>query len=110
VCAVGNNSCEGRLKEITQLDSDLTPLQKKLNKVANDISKVGAVCAAIAVVVLFIRMGLDLGLEIKTWSTNYGSSTITYNFLVGITVLIVAIPEGLPLAVTISLAYSVLKM
>jgi magnesium-transporting ATPase (P-type) len=55
-------------------------------------------------------MGLDLGLEIKTWSANYGSSTIVYNFLVGITVLIVAIPEGLPLAVTISLAFSVLKM
>ena len=31
-------------------------------------------------------------------------------FIVGITILVVAIPEGLPLAVTISLAYSVMKM
>ena len=110
VCAVGHNSCEGRLKDITQLDDDLTPLQKKLNKVANDISKAGLIAAVTAVIILYLRFGIELGTGKISWSDSESPSIIVEYFVIGITVLVVAIPEGLPLAVTISLAYSVLKM
>ena len=43
------------------------------------------------------------------WSKSYWSDYISF-LIIGITVLVVAIPEGLPLAVTIALAFSVKKM
>ena len=40
------------------------------------------------------------------WKSNHASELVKY-FIIGVTVLVVAVPEGLPLAVTLSLAYSV---
>lgn len=91
-------------------DDEETPLQKKLNTVANDISVLGLICAVIAVVVLYLRFGIEIGIGNNEWDDSRGPSQIVDFFVVGITVLVVAIPEGLPLAVTISLAYSVDKM
>ena len=45
----------------------------------------------------------------KGWDPKYIKELLEY-FIIGVTVLVVAVPEGLPLAVTISLAYSVRKM
>lgn len=42
----------------------------------------------------------------KQWSAFYTNLLVKY-FIIGVTVLVVAVPEGLPLAVTLSLAYSV---
>jgi magnesium-transporting ATPase (P-type) len=60
VCAVGENSAEGRIKELTSQDQDFTPLQKKLNKVANDISKGGLIAAIFAVVALYGRFIIEI--------------------------------------------------
>jgi len=43
------------------------------------------------------------------WSSKVGSDVLKY-FIITITVVVVAIPEGLPLAVTLCLAYSIKKM
>lgn len=48
-------------------------------------------------------------LAFKGWRNSYISDLLEF-FIIGVTVLVVAVPEGLPLAVTISLAYSVKKM
>ena len=45
----------------------------------------------------------------KGWQSEYIKELLEF-FIIGVTVLVVAVPEGLPLAVTISLAYSVRKM
>ena len=45
----------------------------------------------------------------KGWESEYVKELLEF-FIIGVTVLVVAVPEGLPLAVTISLAYSVRKM
>jgi len=45
----------------------------------------------------------------KGWVSAYMTDLLEF-FIIGVTVLVVAVPEGLPLAVTISLAYSVRKM
>lgn len=42
----------------------------------------------------------------KQWSNTY-ANTLVKHLIIGVTVLVVAVPEGLPLAVTLSLAYSV---
>lgn len=109
VLGIGENSCEGRLVDLAEQDQPETPLQLKLDRVADFVTKLGLICSGIAVFVLFIRFFIELGTGTEEW--NDGQYKHMLEFLItGITVLVVAIPEGLPLAVTISLAYSVKKM
>jgi len=59
--------------------------------------------------VLLIRFAVERGSENKWDNSKHWGQLLNY-FIIGITVVVVAIPEGLPLAVTLSLAYSVKKM
>lgn len=45
----------------------------------------------------------------QSWDVNHGQQLVKF-FIIGVTVLVVAVPEGLPLAVTLALAYSVKVM
>jgi len=58
--------------------------------------------------VLFIRFGIERFIK-GDWENQYWGEMLNY-FIIGIAVIVVAIPEGLPLAVTLSLAYSTRKM
>ena len=108
VIAVGRNSCVGQVLASLREKPTMTPLQKKLEGVANFIGKLGLYTALLTVAVLFIRYFISR-ISYGGWTTS--DIGLCFKFLVlGITVLIVAIPEGLPLAVTIALAYSVRKM
>ena len=108
---VGNNSSIGKIKDIlTSGEEELTPLQLKLEKIARDIGIFGLISAVLIFIVLVIRLLIEGGQE--DWdrgSGEYIRDTLEY-FIIGITILVVAIPEGLPLAVTLSLAFSVNKM
>jgi Ca2+ transporting ATPase len=72
------------------------------------------VFAALTVLVLFTRFFIENGIreEGYMWDDNIGDYIGEWfrYLIVGITVVVVAVPEGLPLAVMISLAYSVRKM
>ena len=112
---VGKNSAIGKIKEILESGEDeLTPLQRKLEKIARDIGVFGLISAIVIFVVLLLRFIIENSIS-KTagWGTKdtirYVNDVLQY-FLIAITILVVAIPEGLPLAVTLSLAYSVGKM
>ena len=59
-------------------------------------------------IVLIIRFGIERGVN-DDWENRHLGELLNY-FIIGITVIVVAIPEGLPLAVTLSLAYSTKKM
>jgi Ca2+ transporting ATPase len=61
------------------------------------------------VLVLLIRFAIEKGIS-RTWDTSVDLVELLNYFILGITVVVVAIPEGLPLAVTLSLAFSVKKM
>lgn len=80
----------------------------KLEAIAEDIGKFGLISSVLIVVVLCIRFGIERGLK-NDWESKYLAELLSY-FIIGITVVVVAIPEGLPLAVTLSLAYSTKKM
>ena len=109
IICVGLHSAMGRIKKtIAENADDETPLQKKLEKIAEDIGKMGLVCAVITFIVMLIRVLVDYGKD-KKWDKDKWTLLIQA-FLIGITILVVAIPEGLPLAVTLSLAYSVKQM
>ncbi|KAK0152595.1 Plasma membrane calcium-transporting ATPase 1 [Merluccius polli] len=101
-------------KEIHPTKKEKSILQDKLSNLAIQISKAGLVMATITVVVLLVRFFIDtFWIQNLPWVKNCTGVYIQLfvEFLIiGVTVLVVAIPEGLPLAVTISLAYSVKKM
>lgn len=85
-------------------------LQRKLTKLAIQIGYVGLTIAILTVAVLVIRFCIEeFAINKMKWSNTYFSRLIRY-LITGITVLVVAVPEGLPLAVTLSLAYAVKKM
>jgi magnesium-transporting ATPase (P-type) len=58
-------------------------------------------------VALFVRFGIEIELDVISWDDKESVRLMLGFIVIGITVLVVAVPEGLPLAVTISLAYSV---
>lgn len=69
----------------------------------------GLKSAIAIVIVLFIRFGIEKLIQ-NEWDHAHDWAEMLEFFIIGITVVVVAIPEGLPLSVTLSLAYSVKKM
>lgn len=109
VLAVGEHTFNERQRELMEND-DQTPLQLKLNDLADDIGKVGQNVA----ILVFLSMTLHLIIEKiyyeeEVFNMELISSLVEF-FIIAVTVIVVAVPEGLPLAVTIALAYSVGKM
>uniref|UniRef100_A0A8D0X2Q0 Plasma membrane calcium-transporting ATPase 4 n=1 Tax=Sus scrofa TaxID=9823 RepID=A0A8D0X2Q0_PIG len=89
-------------------------LQGKLTRLAVQIGKAGLIMSAITVLILILYFVIDtFVIHNRPWLAECTPIYVQYFvkfFIIGITVLVVAVPEGLPLAVTISLAYSVKKM
>lgn len=85
-------------------------LQVKLNKLVILIGYAGTAAALLTVFVLVLQFCVQkFVIEGKPWQSTYAKQLVKY-LIIGVTVLVVAVPEGLPLAVTLSLAYSVKKM
>lgn len=114
VLAVGKYSQKGKIRltiENAQEDNQ-TPLEKKLNDIADLISWFGLGSAIVTLVALSIQL-LVIGLSTK--DTNPMSWTQIANrilkiIILCISIIAVAIPEGLPLAVSLSLAFSIKKL
>ncbi|XP_038144357.1 plasma membrane calcium-transporting ATPase 1a isoform X1 [Cyprinodon tularosa] len=89
-------------------------LQGKLTKLAVQIGKAGLLMSAVTVIILVVMFVIDtFWIQDLPWVKDCTPIYIQFFvkfFIIGVTVLVVAVPEGLPLAVTISLAYSVKKM
>jgi len=91
-------------------DESQSPLEGKLYNLTILIGKLGTAVALLVFVVMCIRFSIrTFGTDNMEWDSKYVSDYLNF-FIIAITVLVVAIPEGLPLAVTIALAYSVKKM
>ncbi|XP_029292014.1 plasma membrane calcium-transporting ATPase 3b isoform X2 [Cottoperca gobio] len=106
---------EDREKKKTSVPKkEKSVLQGKLTKLAVQIGKAGLVMSAITVIILVLYFVINtFVVEGQSWLAECTPVYIQYFvkfFIIGVTVLVVAVPEGLPLAVTISLAYSVKKM
>ena len=59
VLAVGKNSAEGKILELVNQAEEVTPLMKKLNKLAEKIGRVGILAALITMFALYLRFGLE---------------------------------------------------
>ncbi|KAF9148465.1 hypothetical protein BG015_009796 [Linnemannia schmuckeri] len=108
VTGVGENSFHGRTMMSLRTEAEDTPLQTKLNGLAEQIAKLGSLAALIMLIVLFIRFfitfkdGVPKGSDIATKLVDI--------LIACVTVVVVAVPEGLPLAVTLALAFATTRM
>ncbi|KAG9454755.1 hypothetical protein H6P81_007659 [Aristolochia fimbriata] len=112
VTSVGMRTEWGRLMEtLSEGGEDETPLQVKLNGVATIIGKIGLVFSIMTFVVLVIRLlvGKALHGEFLKWSSQDALEILNY-FAIAVTIIVVAVPEGLPLAVTLSLAFAMKQL
>lgn len=108
VMAVGMRTEWGKLMEtLSEGGEDETPLQVKLNGVATIIGKIGLSFAVLTFLVLTVRFLVEKGLrhEFTVWSSTDALVLLDY-FAIAVTIIVVAVPEGLPLAVTLSLAFA----
>ncbi|KAJ4008150.1 plasma membrane calcium [Fusarium irregulare] len=108
VTAVGVNSSYGRISMALRTEQEDTPLQRKLNVLADWIAKVGAGAALLLFIVLFIKFCAQLPNNRGTPSEK--GQEFMKIFIVSVTVVVVAVPEGLPLAVTLALSFATVKM
>ncbi|KAL4646357.1 plasma membrane calcium-transporting ATPase 2 isoform X6 [Arapaima gigas] len=112
--ADGEDADEKEKKKASVSKKEKSVLQGKLTKLAVQIGKAGLVMSAITVIILVLYFAIEnFVVDKRPWMPECTPVYIQYFvkfFIIGVTVLVVAVPEGLPLAVTISLAYSVKKM
>jgi len=111
VCAVGESTQNANVEEkLFEDDDEATPLQKKLDNVAEQIGKIGVYCAVATFLALTVNTVLNCIMTNQPLLSVPAAKQIVNAIVLGITIVVVAVPEGLPLAVTISLAYSVNQM
>ncbi|GLA32609.1 ATPase, Ca transporting, plasma membrane [Aspergillus niger] len=108
VTAIGIDSTYGRTMMSLQDEVETTPLQVKLNVLADYIAKVGLTSGLILFLVLFTKFLIRLK-DIEGGAEAKGQVFLRI-FIVAVTVVVVAVPEGLPLAVTLALAFATTRM
>ncbi len=108
VTAVGDSTENGKVMESAQIDSSVkTPLNEQLDKLGLFISKMSYLIGLLVIVgriVAYFIYNPDAALNIDF--VTYLLQTI----MMAVTLVVVAVPEGLPMAVTLSLAYSMRRM
>ncbi|KAK9356401.1 hypothetical protein V1505DRAFT_369855 [Lipomyces doorenjongii] len=110
VTAVGPNSAHGKTMMDLRSDegNEVTPLQSKLNVIAEVIAKWGGGASVLLFFILLFRFLGELPNNHET-STQKGQQFMQY-LITSVTLIAVAVPEGLPLAVTLALAFATKRM
>ncbi|KAG6888833.1 hypothetical protein C0995_005708 [Termitomyces sp. Mi166 len=110
VTAVGTKSFHGRIMIALQADPETTPLQLKLNALAELIAKIGSIAGFILFAALLIRFFVQLGQNNPVRTANEKGIAFVNILIISVTLIVVAVPEGLPLAVTLALAFATKRM
>ncbi|KAF7560581.1 hypothetical protein G7046_g3572 [Stylonectria norvegica] len=91
-------------------DPEMTPLQAKLNVIATYIAKLGGAAGLLLFIVLFIEFLVRLPHQPADYTPAMKGQDFLNIFIVVVTIIVVAVPEGLPLAVTLALAFATTRM
>ncbi|KAJ2164489.1 plasma membrane calcium, partial [Coemansia sp. RSA 353] len=111
VVAVGTRSFYGKIMmAMRQGETAVTPLQRKLDILAEQIAKYGMSAAILLLITLTVKYLVNCALAPEFPPASIMFSQFVSIVIEAITVVVVAVPEGLPMAVTISLAYATTKM
>lgn len=113
VVSVGDKTESGKVFEAAQVSQEgTTPLSEKLNKLAQLITRASYMIAGLVIVgrlvaYFFIDHNVDFGTA-EGWLhlVNYLLQTV----MIAVTLIVVAVPEGLPMSITLSLAFSMRKL
>ncbi len=107
VTRVGDQTLYGSMAAELQEEGVESPLKSKLNHLAKVISRIGYVSAALVVVADLIY---SFVLTPVTLTPLYVAQNLIHAFTLGITVIVVAVPEGLPMMITVVLSANMRKM
>ncbi|MCD8318734.1 MAG: calcium-translocating P-type ATPase, PMCA-type, partial [Paraprevotella sp.] len=114
VVAVGDHTEIGQVAhEATALTGEKTPLNKQLDRLAGFISKVGYTVACLTFVIFTVHELMVYIPTVGVWAKdNYWHvfGLVLENFMMAVTLIVMAVPEGLPMAVTLSLALNMRRM
>lgn len=104
---VGDATEYGKVNQGALIDNELeTPLQMQLKRLAGVISKVGYVVAAVT----FVLLSVKVFMQETPLETMDVVSALLNSFMIAVTLIVVSVPEGLPMSVTLSLALSMNRM
>lgn len=104
---VGDATEYGKVNQGALIDNNLeTPLQLQLKRLAGVISKMGYAVAAIT----FVMLTAKVFLASEPMGAMDIVSALLHNFMIAVTLIVVSVPEGLPMSVTLSLALSMNRM
>ncbi|KAI8079650.1 PMCA-type calcium-translocating P-type ATPase [Gilbertella persicaria] len=109
VTSIGENSYYGRTMMALRSEPESTPLQEKLNDLAELIAKMGSAAGLLMLIVLLIRYFVSWRYGVPDQPTEIVMDIMKI-LIVVVTIVVVAVPEGLPLAVTLALAYATQRM
>ncbi|KAG0093250.1 hypothetical protein BGZ92_006743 [Podila epicladia] len=109
VTGVGENSFHGKTMMSLRTDPESTPLQAKLNDLAERIAKLGFLAAILMLVILIIRFLIKIIPDPEKKTSEIIQKVVDI-VIAAVTVVVVAVPEGLPLAVTLALAFATTRM
>ncbi len=109
VTNVGDNTEIGKTaRQASEITGSETPLNKQLNALSSVIGKVGFGVAALTFIALVVR---DAAIGVLTFEATLENLELLLSFfMIAVTLIVVAVPEGLAMSVTLSLAYSMRKM
>jgi Ca2+ transporting ATPase len=112
VCAVGQNTllARSRAPGDLKIEEQQTDLEKKLDKTAKQISKYAMLATAISVVSHLVFLLIMVLFSDKSLFSNNTLLSILNIGIIAVVLMIVAIPEGLPLAVSIAMALSISRL
>ncbi|KAI0636062.1 calcium-translocating P-type ATPase [Trametes polyzona] len=110
VIAVGTKSFNGRIMMALRGETENTPLQIKLNNLAELIATLGSAAGLILFVALMIRFFVQLGTHNPDRTPSQWGIAFVQILIISVTLIVVAVPEGLPLAVTLALAFATKRM
>lgn len=115
-CAVGDTTFYGNIASDLQNDALPSPLKLKLTSLAKFISKIGYIGAILVALgyllnVFYFQNGFDIQKTFDTLSDlRFTANAILHALTLGISIVVVAVPEGLPMMITVVLSANMRKM
>ncbi|KAI8175507.1 Calcium-transporting ATPase 2 [Colletotrichum sp. SAR 10_65] len=110
VTSAGIHSSYGKTLMALDEDPEVTPLQSKLNTIAEYIAKLGGAAGLLLFIVLFIEFLVKLPKQPASVTPAEKGQDFINIVITVVTIIVVAVPEGLPLAVTLALSFATRRM
>ncbi len=109
VLRVGDHTEQGKVFVAAQIDNSVrTPLDEQLSWLSKWITRISYAFAALIVVGRIAMFTMQPGFELSDWMPLVAH--VLQTIMIAVTLIVVSVPEGLPMAVTLSLAYSMRRM